>query len=191
VPQFPLGTEVALVRRALLIDRSGRPVVSPITESVQLRKYVAIDPAMPVFAHRPGDQIRAEFRLVQRALLEGKPSLRRVAEGEADFPVFATQGVDFFEQRSNPYVHVSTTEKPFGPRGATLQVCVACHSMPGVISFTTYSRSHVVEPGQPMFVPIGAGHEHQEIAKQLRALDGTSSWNKLTTMMRARVAPIP
>ena len=184
MPQFPLGTEVALVRRALLIDTAGGAVVSPITESVQLRKYVAIDPAMPVFVHRPGDQIRAEFRLSQRALLEGKPNLRRVAENESDFPVFATQGIDAFEQLYNPLVRAFTSGKPFGPRGATLQRCVACHSMPGVISFTTYSRSHFVAPGEPMFVFIHASNEEQEIATQIRALDGLADWNKLQVMMR-------
>jgi hypothetical protein len=37
LPPFPKGTEVALVRRALLIDTSHRVVPSPLTESVQLR----------------------------------------------------------------------------------------------------------------------------------------------------------
>jgi hypothetical protein len=184
VPQFPLGTEVALVRRALLIDTTGRAVVSPITESVQLRKYVAIDPNMPVFVHRSGDQKRAEFRLSQRALLESKPSLRRVAEDESEFPVFATQGADAFEQRSNPVVRAFTSEKPFGPRGAIVERCVACHSMPGVISFTTYSRSHFVAPGEPMFVLIHAASEEQEIAKQISALSESAGWKKLQVMMR-------
>lgn len=184
VPQFPPGTEVALVRRALLIDKAGRAVVSPVTESVQLRKYVAIDPNMPVFVHRPGDQRRAEFRLSQRALLEGKPSLRRVAEEESEFPVFATQGADAFEQRWNPVVRAFTSEKPFGPRGAIVERCVACHSMPGVISFTTYSRSHFVAPGEPMFVLIHAASEEQEIAKQISALSESAGWNKLQVMMR-------
>lgn len=37
LPQWPRGTEVALVRRALLIDAEGRIVPSPLTESVQVR----------------------------------------------------------------------------------------------------------------------------------------------------------
>src|SRR5262249_45276918 len=37
VPQFPKGAEVALVRRALLIDSSRRVVPGPLTESIQLR----------------------------------------------------------------------------------------------------------------------------------------------------------
>jgi len=38
-PQFPVGTAWALVRRAILCDTQGRPVASPLIESVQMRIY--------------------------------------------------------------------------------------------------------------------------------------------------------
>src|SRR5437899_3415270 len=47
VPQFPAGTRVALVRRALLVDSTGNVVPSPLTESIQLRTYTRIDPMTP------------------------------------------------------------------------------------------------------------------------------------------------
>src|SRR5262249_896459 len=56
LPQFPKGTEVALVRRAVLIDTSHRVVASPLTESVQLRV---------------GD-VPAEFRLSRVQLFAGR-----------------------------------------------------------------------------------------------------------------------
>src|SRR4029079_2768570 len=37
LPQFPAGTEVALVRRALLVSSTFDIVASPLTESVQVR----------------------------------------------------------------------------------------------------------------------------------------------------------
>ena len=37
LPQFPKGTQLVLVRRAMLIDSSPQVVMSPLTESVQLR----------------------------------------------------------------------------------------------------------------------------------------------------------
>src|SRR5207248_1090535 len=51
LPQFPIGTRVALVRRALVVDASGRVVASPLTESVQLRTYDRVD-AMTAHAFR-------------------------------------------------------------------------------------------------------------------------------------------
>jgi hypothetical protein len=39
VPPFPIGTRVALVRRALLIDRDGRVAPARLVEQVQLRTY--------------------------------------------------------------------------------------------------------------------------------------------------------
>jgi hypothetical protein len=182
-PQLPVGTDVALVRRAMLIDTAARPRVSPLTESVQLRRYAAVDPSMPVFVRRPADQLRAEFRLSQRALLKGESSLRVVGPDESDFPQFATQGQDWFEEREAPLVRAFTRQKPYGPTTNTLQSCVPCHSGPGVMSFTTYSRSHVVAPGEPMFVSIHRGDAGQEIAKQLEALLRDPSWRKLQPLM--------
>jgi hypothetical protein len=42
LPQFPVGTQVALVRQMALFDREGKLVAAPITESVQIRVYRAI-----------------------------------------------------------------------------------------------------------------------------------------------------
>lgn len=41
-PQFPPGTMWSLVRRAILADQEGLPVVSPLVESVQIRVYRSI-----------------------------------------------------------------------------------------------------------------------------------------------------
>ncbi|HEX2714343.1 MAG TPA: hypothetical protein VHM88_19290, partial [Candidatus Acidoferrales bacterium] len=39
LPSFPAGTKMALVRQMMLFDNQGKLVVSPITESVQIRVY--------------------------------------------------------------------------------------------------------------------------------------------------------
>ncbi|MCH8204435.1 MAG: hypothetical protein IID09_04680, partial [Candidatus Hydrogenedentes bacterium] len=39
LPQFPAGSQFILMRRTLLIDASGALVLSPLTESVQIRVY--------------------------------------------------------------------------------------------------------------------------------------------------------
>jgi hypothetical protein len=50
LPQFPVVTEVALVRRALLVDSEYRPVATALTESVQLRVYRQV-PELPATFH--------------------------------------------------------------------------------------------------------------------------------------------
>ena len=39
VPQIPAGTQVALLRRMMLIDKAGTLRLSPVTESLQIRVY--------------------------------------------------------------------------------------------------------------------------------------------------------
>jgi hypothetical protein len=45
LPSFPAGTQVALVRQMMLFDNQGNLVVSPITESIQIRMYREITTA--------------------------------------------------------------------------------------------------------------------------------------------------
>ena len=87
-PQWPKGTEVALVRRALLIDSSRRVVASPLTESVQLRAMTMDAPALTAEAINKlalrtgtGGQVFAEFQLRRAELDGGKAGgLRDVSE---------------------------------------------------------------------------------------------------------------
>jgi hypothetical protein len=63
-------TQVALVRRMLLIDKKGRIRLTPITESVRMR----------------GDGAEQEFKLDRKDILAGKTkqSIRRVTEGDRE-----------------------------------------------------------------------------------------------------------
>jgi hypothetical protein len=44
VPQFPIGTQVALVRQLVVVADDGKPVPIQLTESVQLRTYREVLP---------------------------------------------------------------------------------------------------------------------------------------------------
>src|SRR5262249_54560343 len=65
-------TQVALVRRMLLIDKQGRIRLTPITESVQMR----------------GESAEQEFKLDRKDFLAGKTkqSIRRVTEDDRERP---------------------------------------------------------------------------------------------------------
>jgi hypothetical protein len=166
-PQFSVGTEVALVRRALLIDAAGRPEVSPITESVQLRRYIKI-PTGVRFDFDGGMQQVAEFQVTRRGLPQDTISLRRVGEDETQFAVFSTHGIDSFEA-------VSSVRNA---GGLTLRRCHACHQGVGVTSFTTYSRVQF-ESGEHLFVPLNASTEARESAAAIKYLQARADWRLL------------
>jgi hypothetical protein len=69
LPQFPAGTQVALVRKMLLIDADGRLRPTRLTESVRLRVYRDV----PRRDERPfSQQDFSEFNLRRKDLFAGK-----------------------------------------------------------------------------------------------------------------------
>jgi hypothetical protein len=104
LPQFPVGTEVAMVRQMMLFDRTGKLVPTPITESVQIRVYRAIPVRSSQF-NGPGDWAAArteqdfyEIRLRPERLFAGQAGgLQPVAPGDKEFPIFHVQGEDAFD----------------------------------------------------------------------------------------------
>jgi len=108
---LPAGSEVALVRRALLI--AARAVITPtnLIESVQLRVY-----------EKTGLSV-SEFRLSRAMLLAGQAGgLRAVGEGERDFKTgFAGSAGDPFEE--------PPVSQDFGVRRVDIRAeCTGCHS---------------------------------------------------------------
>ena len=85
--QAPPGTQVALVRRALLIDETGDIVLSPLTESIQLRHFYGED-AQAFF----------KFKLSRAFLFAGEAGgLRPLGPNEKEFDFFGSRGFDPFE----------------------------------------------------------------------------------------------
>jgi hypothetical protein len=149
LPQFPVGTAVALVRRALLVDSRHRPTATALTESVQLRAYLQV-PQAPVTAydldlgggrakHRGASSWQAvhEFRLSRSPLFAGRAGgLSSVGRDERDFETgFSSLQYDPFEHEG--YRHPDRT---FGEwhQHPILQSCISCHGLPGVSSFNSF-----------------------------------------------------
>ncbi|HLJ89747.1 MAG TPA: hypothetical protein VKZ53_23260 [Candidatus Angelobacter sp.] len=170
-PQFPEGTELALVRRALLIDAAGRPVASPITESIQLRRYVKIPADTRVDFDRGTQQV-AQFQLTRRGLLQGTIDLRRVGEEETGLSVFSTQGQDGFEDGWDG-----------SQAGVILRGCHQCHQGTGVISFTSYSR--VQFENDHLFVLVHNSSEIEETKVAIKFLRKGEAWKQLTRLLHA------
>jgi len=141
VPQFPAGTEVALVRQLTLFDNHGTLVNSPITESVQIRVYREI----PKSDDRPSNVDEAivqsgqdfyDIEVSRSRLFAGKAGgLRALEPDEKDFTKFGGPGPD--EGRPEQYM----TLKNYFP---ILKQCTFCHQGPGVHSLN--SRVKLIKP---------------------------------------------
>ena len=159
LPPFPVGTQVALVRRALLIASPNTPTASSLTESVQLRVYREVPgmteqnvrAALEATANSSTSDQRVqawqsfqEFQLSRSRLFAGRAGgLRAVGPEELDFPTpFFLWMLDEFENRE-----ASAPDRPYSARSQSpvMEGCFACHSLPGVASLNSYFnyRDHV------------------------------------------------
>jgi hypothetical protein len=136
LPSFPAGTKMALVRQMILFDSQGKLVVSPITESVQIRVYREITHARARdftggFARMAlnSGQDFFEIRISRPLLFSGKQGgLRATARDEREPTTFQTQGFDEMDgppgQKSPSFI-------------AVMQRCLSCHSGGGISSFNS------------------------------------------------------
>jgi hypothetical protein len=180
-PQFPVGTQVALIRRAMLIDTSGQPVCSPITESIQLRRYREV-PAIPngYLIHRDTTQRSrvpqpvAEFRWRRALLLAGKPSLHQVGEDET---AFDGGGMIQMEQ---PF-GFDYVERYGDTKHLPLRFCAGCHEGPGVTSFMSYAQ---LVFGDRRLVSLHQSDEAAEQAVAIKRLELQTQWKRLHKLLQ-------
>jgi hypothetical protein len=149
LPPIPVGTEVALVRRALLIASPNTLTATALAESVQLRIYRKVPEmtAQTVIAALDNDtsaneraqswQFFHEFQLSRSRLFAGRAGgLRAIGPDELDFHTpFSLSYHDEFENRESGPRNRSFSDRS---QGLTKKVCFACHSLPGVCSFNSY-----------------------------------------------------
>lgn len=132
-PQFPVGTEWALVRRLCLIDDGGEIRATRLIESIQTRTYLSIPNVGGNFNELLDAQSVAEYQLDR----EHAPALRAVKVGEKDFQFvhFRSMGVDPFERQSAA-VWARNLDRI---REETLRTCKMCHMARGILSVNTYA----------------------------------------------------
>ena len=135
VPQFPAGTEFALVRQMVLPDQEGHLRLTPVTESVQMRHYTDI-PSVNQMASRDVTlaqrfQEPSEIELSRILLFsEHRSGLRGVTASDDAFLILPamSQGFDAFEDRR---IRV----RAFSP----FVGCASCHLGPGIQSVMSFS----------------------------------------------------
>jgi hypothetical protein len=178
LPQFPVGTQVALVRQMLLFDEAGKVEATRLTESVQLRVYREIPTEQmwnPEKARATQDVY--EFRLSRARLFAGDAGgLRAVAPGEKEFPVFFTHGLDLL-----------TMKEPEATQSVVLNSCIHCHIASGIHSvmshrrlFPPYPQIFEPDPRDGAYGPLFWNAEAAISAKQNRF-----DWGLLNGLVRA------
>jgi len=175
VPQFPAGTEFALVRRMVLPDRDGILRATKVTESVQIRHYTRIpivEPGMTrdveLAAHF---QDPSEIELSRVLLFSGQHSgLRGVTATDEPFLVFPamTEGFDQFQDQRMRSRKVS----PF-------VMCTGCHLGPGIESMMSFSTRGIPSEGPVLSPRLTPTTPEAESRKILEWAEKQDKWKGL------------
>jgi hypothetical protein len=131
IPQFPVGTALALVRRMVLFDSDGRLHLSNVVESVQIRRYRRIDASESLTSsYVPGRaQHMVEFVLDRDLFVRGENGgLRAIAQDEKRHRTFMSAGM------GEHAVPSGLAHEP-----PVLQDCMGCHGTPGIFSVDSYT----------------------------------------------------
>jgi hypothetical protein len=144
LPQFPAGTQVALVRQMMLFDTDGKLEGTPITESVQIRVYRNITSTGPVadlgsgFAGAIAKSGQDFFQITLRRplLFAGAAGgLQATGRDEKEFSIFNNSGPD----EGTPDQFANLEKYP-----PVMETCVECHAAGGVNSVN--SRGRLLKP---------------------------------------------
>jgi hypothetical protein len=130
IPRFSPRTEWALVRRMRGLDTDGEMRATPVIESIQVRRYVALGTASLDFDERQA------FMFVASRARDGE--LRAVLPGERDFYQFQAHDADPFElsAESLAWYREHRVSDPFRNRMQrdVLRDCFTCHGAQGMRS---------------------------------------------------------
>lgn len=134
-PQFPVGTQVALIERILLINDAGQIVLSPLMLGVQLRAYLSVE------RRQDSDtlpQALAHFVIRPLELMAGDPMMKAI--GPEDFHFSAVMGDTFskFLKAEEQELKRANGEAAaivlHGNPRPHLQSCRVCHGPNGIHS---------------------------------------------------------
>jgi hypothetical protein len=137
--QLPVGTQVALVRRALVIDSKEEIVATPITETVQIRVFLKMpDANNDPHVRRGGQQDVFEFALDRAKLFSGEAGglvpVDKDARGFNFLPgVNGAEGFEQYKDRPPP--------DPIKEMRHTMSDCLGCHGVGGVESLLSVQNS--------------------------------------------------
>ncbi|SRR6266498_29271 len=183
LPQFPRGTQLALVRSMVLIDNQGEFKPTKIVEDVQIRAHRTIPREIPEALNTDRNEARAaldgyEFKLSRARLFAGEDGgLRSLTKEDTEFPLFRSHGIDLFEEASQFPLE--------GQLRVSLQFCANCHFRPGVHSMLSRARlQSVATPELGQAIPSWDLNYEANITKSWKARQ--YNWGLLKGLWRSQ-----
>jgi hypothetical protein len=167
LPQFPAGTQLALVREAVVIDSQGNFRPTNIIESLQIRVHRMVSSEIPQTFFSGANEARTqmdtfEFKLSRpRLFADERGGLRPVAAEEREFSFFQSHGIDWESK-------------------VALTSCSSCHVAPGIYSIR--SRGGDVVPASDL------SHEANETK---RWKSRQTDWSLLQGFWRSQPEIVP
>jgi hypothetical protein len=192
VPQFPPGTELALLRKLILPDQDGHLRLTPVTESVQIRHYTDIPNVNPM-ASRDLDLARhfqapSELDLSRTLLFsEHRSGLRGVTATDDPFLILPARssGVDIFENES---VFEDWQRMREGHTLSPFVECTSCHLGPGIQSMMSFSFRGSPSEGPVLSPRLAETTPNAEAKKVLQWTQTQQKWKDLLQMRFSRKA---
>ncbi len=146
-PQFPPGTQVALVRRMMVHDTEGRLLPTRLTETVQLRVYRRVRAGQRrSFEEARSDQAFFELEMDRARLFAGQAGgLRPLAPDEHRWMNFGIQHRHVFYDPFRDLVQGSLRKE-----APVLSTCAICHAGNGIDSVLSLSgrETYVTTPAE-------------------------------------------
>jgi hypothetical protein len=131
LPQFPAGTQLALVRRMVVIDANGDFRPTNIIEDVQIRVHRTIPTSIPEALNLDRNEARAALDVYElklsRVKLFGREAggLHSLTKTDTEFPLFRSHDIELFEKKFDRLDRMLRV---------SLEACAGCHFRPGVHS---------------------------------------------------------
>jgi hypothetical protein len=150
-PQFPVETQVALVRQLILPDDQGNLVPTLLTESIQIRVFRRVDANINV-QPEPAPENRFEIKLNRKELLAGKAGgLYAVKSDTRERDVVLFYGYNKGELTS-----------------PILESCRQCHQGPGIHAVNSFTRFVNFKSAHPELMETSAKDEAARVVEWTR-----------------------
>jgi hypothetical protein len=192
LPELPVGSQLALVRRAMLIDAQGRIVASPLTESVQLR--ITTSSKIPQadgggLAEFPKRATVQEFQLRRADLFANSViGLIDVSEERDLITGFSVrEQYDEFEVDRRGTAERNAMQ-PFQTSPSTLRErCFQCHQVSNFFGTRSFQRPWNVDEKlndkSPPMYPVAAMERQAVETEAIKWRESQPSWSVLRELL--------
>jgi hypothetical protein len=159
LPQFPAGTQVALLRRMMLIDDTATLRMTPLTEMVQIRVYQDLKAPNMV-----------EFSLARKELLAGHSGLHPTESDTVSLFDLGALGISP-SGASDPLERREKAPPEITP--VVMKSCIHCHAGPGIYGFQSMFVEHFDEP------PLIPHHMEGQVSSTIDRVHKSYAWGLL------------